>query len=152
MSISRNRLERIAARIGDRERSDREHTRWVHGLLAKWVLGLNPDLRLVEPIDTDPETYAHVRCCVLSADGRHEEAEALDATLPKVPRSGAAKNATASEQIASLARWMREVCLPDINRRVELEKKAVDAARKRLQSKRSRRSDGDSARQGSATS
>jgi hypothetical protein len=65
----RTRLNRVSRRF-DARHNDNARGYPLLELLTRWVVANQPDLRLVEPCDTDSATYGRIRERVDVADGR----------------------------------------------------------------------------------
>ena len=95
------------------------------------ILGHTPGLRLVEPCDTDPETYAHIQEIIAESerrtrDARYWRSQINDPTHPDHPQYKKWAGGTVQE----FAEYMN-AGLPAFHERCEREKRAVEAAEKR---------------------
>lgn len=68
------RLKRLVREANERQREkDEEHERYM-AMITGALLGHCPGLRLVEPCDTDPETYARIQEIIAESERRTADA------------------------------------------------------------------------------
>lgn len=124
-------MSKLGGRVGRMERAKRlqqeqESSQWLINKLNRMIVRDEPDLVLVEPCDTDPETYLEIAETVASARGDNAEVERLRALRkpePPIEWSGDER-----EDI----RRINEDMSRHLDRSVKLTTRAIAKARKRL--------------------
>ena len=132
MGTSLTRLKRLVREANERQREkDEGHEKYM-AMITGALLAHSPGLRLVEPCDTDPETYAHIQEIIAESerrtrDARYWRSKINDPTHPDHPQYKKWAGGTMQE----FAEYMN-AGLPAFNERCEREKRAVEAAYARL--------------------
>lgn len=66
----RSRLSKLAKTRDDGSQDAKNQHAWLMQQISNVLVSMCPDLRIVEPCDTDPATYADIRNTIDVADGR----------------------------------------------------------------------------------
>lgn len=129
MGANLTRLKRLVREANARQREDDEEHEKYAALLAGCLLAHSPGLRLVEPCDTDPETYARIQETIAKAECRTRDARRWQLVYEPVPPPK--YTGTTPEEFRDYFNTMAA----EIPERCEREQQAVEAAKKRLGSK-----------------
>ncbi|HEX2837064.1 MAG TPA: hypothetical protein VHN77_02945 [Phycisphaerales bacterium] len=130
MGANLTRLKRLVREANERQREkDEEHERYM-AMVTGALLAHSPGLRLVEPCDTDPETYARIQETIATSERRTNDAKKWRAKLddPTHPDHSQYKKWSGGT-VREFAEYMN-AGLPAFNERCEREKRAVEAAEK----------------------
>lgn len=122
----KSRLSKLAKTRDDGSQDAKNQHAWLMQQICNVLVSMCPDLRLVEPCDTDPATYADIRHTIDVADGRVIEEGSGIGFSPETFRQPL--DPATQQRMAVMAREFSQDCR-ERSRRID---KAVDAARLRL--------------------
>lgn len=122
------KLDRLAQRVNEGYRSEREDHDRMMGVIAAAMLCRVPDLALVTDVDTDPATYADIRSTVSYARGDWDAGRAWQA---KATASPTPPRQPGESSIAWLGRVTTQIVAQGAVH-IELQNQAIARARTRL--------------------
>jgi hypothetical protein len=82
MTVRRTHLDRLERAFRESQAQREHQDDDLVQLLCSSLLAVQPDLRLIELCDTDPETFAGVQRTIAYAGGDFQQAARLEAVLP----------------------------------------------------------------------
>lgn len=126
------RVREMERSIGEKDRSNRHSSDKLRRLIAGAMVVHQPDLKLVEPCDTDPETYRDIAETVALARYDFEEADRLKAMQPVSPRKPPLRTSDGKYDWRANTQRMLDEVSADARNATERHNSAIAAARKRL--------------------
>jgi hypothetical protein len=120
------RLAKLAKTRDEGSQDARNQHAWLMQQISNVLVSMCPDLRLVEPCDTDPDTYADIRETIDVADGRIISQSSGIGSSPELVR--APLDPAAEQRMREMAAEFSRDSIERSRRREQ----AVDVARLRL--------------------